>query len=96
MKEILIFILLILIVSSCQKEKQEYDIIQISVLAQDSISIKYFNGIDTLIRNTKSHFSTSYKLINNNCKLPKVYILKGEILSFKLYMNGNLSQIYYK
>jgi uncharacterized protein YcfL len=93
MRNLLITITLLFLITSCSKEQNDYDVIQLSVVAKDSITIKYFNGVDTITRKTLFHFSTSYNLIDNNRKIPVIRI-KGTIISYRLYINGNVSEVY--
>jgi hypothetical protein len=93
MKKLIYVISLLLIITSCTKEEQDYDTIQIAIVAKDTIVVKYYNGIDTIRITTRCHFSTSFNLPNNNLQIPKVYV-KGTIITYRLYINGNISNVY--
>lgn len=78
-------IAILLILFSCAKE-DDYDKYQISVTAKDTITIKYYNGIDTLTRKQLYHFSTAFIIYDN--RLPYICI-KGTIYTFHIYQNGS-------
>lgn len=78
-------IAILLILFSCTKE-EDYNKYQISVTAKDTITIKYYNGIDTLTRKQLYHFGTAFTIYDD--RLPYICI-KGIIYTFHVYQNGN-------